>query len=35
MDAAKAIRLLSVNPGHVRDYKAPRQIDKCGPPGDL
>lgn len=32
MDAAKAISFLSVNPGHVRDYKAPRQIDKCGPP---
>lgn len=32
MDAAKAISFLSVNPGHVRDYKAPRQIDKCGLP---
>jgi alcohol dehydrogenase class IV len=32
MDAAKAISFLSVNPGHVRDYKAPRQIDRCGPP---
>ncbi len=32
MDTAKAISFMSVNPGHVRDYKAPRQIDKCGPP---
>ncbi len=32
MDAAKAISFMSVNPGHVRDYKAPRQIDRCGPP---
>ncbi len=32
MDAAKAISFLSVNPGHVREYKAPRQIDRCGPP---
>jgi alcohol dehydrogenase class IV len=23
---------MSVNPGHVRDYKAPCQIDRCGPP---
>lgn len=32
MDTAKAISFMSVNKGHVRDYKAPRQIDKCGPP---
>ena len=32
MDAAKAISFMSVNPGHVRDYKAPTQIDRCGPP---
>lgn len=32
MDTAKAISFMSVNPGHVRDYKAPRQIDRCGPP---
>ena len=32
MDAAKAISFLSVNPGPVRDYKAPAQIDRCGPP---
>lgn len=32
MDAAKAISFMSVNSGHVRDYKAPRQIDRCGPP---
>ncbi|MEP1768245.1 MAG: iron-containing alcohol dehydrogenase [Sulfitobacter sp.] len=32
MDAAKAISFMSVNPGHVRDYKAPHQIDRCGPP---
>ncbi len=32
MDTAKAISFMSVNAGHVRDYKAPRQIDKCGPP---
>lgn len=32
MDAAKAISFMSVNPGHVRDYKAPTQIDKCGVP---
>ena len=32
MDTAKAISFLSVNPGHVRDYKAPAQIDRCGPP---
>ncbi len=32
MDAAKAISFMSVNEGHVRDYKAPTQIDKCGVP---
>ncbi len=32
MDTAKAISFMSVNPGHVRDYKAPQQIDRCGPP---
>lgn len=32
MDTAKAISFMSVNPGHVRDYKAPTQIDRCGPP---
>jgi alcohol dehydrogenase class IV len=32
MDTAKAISFMSVNSGHVRDYKAPNQIDLCGPP---
>ena len=32
MDTAKAISFMSVNNGHVRDYKAPKQIDLCGPP---
>ncbi|PTX54354.1 alcohol dehydrogenase class IV [Litoreibacter ponti] len=32
LDAAKAVSFMSVNPGHVRDYKAPTQIDRCGPP---
>ena len=32
MDTAKAISFMSVNPGHVRDYKAPCQIDRPGPP---
>ena len=32
MDTAKAISFMSVNPGHVRDYKAPTQIDRCGLP---
>ena len=32
MDTAKAISFMSVNAGHVRDYKAPTQIDVCGPP---
>lgn len=32
MDAAKAVSFMAVNEGHVRDYKAPRQIDRCGVP---
>ena len=32
IDTAKAVSFMSVNPGHVRDYKAPAQIDRCGPP---
>ena len=32
MDTAKAISFMAVNGGHVRDYKAPRKIDKCGLP---
>jgi alcohol dehydrogenase class IV len=32
MDTAKAVSFMSVNPGHVRDYKAPAQIDRCGVP---
>lgn len=32
MDTAKAISFMSANPGHVRDHKAPKQIDTCGPP---
>lgn len=32
MDTAKAISFMAVNPGHVRDYKAPTQIDRCGLP---
>ena len=32
MDTAKAISFMAVNPGHVRDYKAPTQIDRCGVP---
>jgi len=32
MDTAKAISFMAVNPGHVRDYKAPAQIDRCGVP---
>lgn len=32
MDAAKAISFMAVNPGQVRDYKAPAQIDSCGVP---
>jgi alcohol dehydrogenase class IV len=32
MDTAKAVSFMSVNAGHVRDYKAPAQIDRCGVP---
>ncbi|PWJ21655.1 iron-containing alcohol dehydrogenase [Jannaschia seohaensis] len=32
MDTAKAVSFMAVNPGHVRDYKAPAQIDRCGVP---
>ncbi len=32
MDTAKAISFMAVNGGHVRDYKAPHQIDRCGLP---
>ena len=32
IDTAKAVSFMAVNPGHVRDYKAPHQIDKCGLP---
>ncbi|MEM1079067.1 MAG: iron-containing alcohol dehydrogenase [Pseudomonadota bacterium] len=32
MDAAKAISFMAVNLGHVRDYKTPAQIDRCGVP---
>ena len=32
MDTAKAVSFMAVNPGHVRDYKAPIQIDRCGLP---
>ncbi len=32
MDTAKAISFMAANGGHVRDYKAPFQIDKCGLP---
>lgn len=32
MDTAKAISFMAVNDGHVRDYKAPIQIDRCGLP---
>ncbi|SEV94771.1 Alcohol dehydrogenase, class IV [Cognatiyoonia koreensis] len=32
MDTAKALSFMAVNPGHVRDYKAPAQIDRCGVP---
>jgi alcohol dehydrogenase class IV len=32
MDTAKAISFMAVNSGHVRDYKAPTQIDRCGLP---
>lgn len=32
MDLAKAVSAMAVNPGHVRDYKAPTQVDRCGVP---
>jgi alcohol dehydrogenase class IV len=32
LDTAKAISFMAVNKGHVRDYKSPTQIDKCGVP---
>jgi alcohol dehydrogenase class IV len=32
MDLAKAISAMSVTPGHVRDHKAPAQLDRCGVP---
>ncbi|MEL6572194.1 MAG: iron-containing alcohol dehydrogenase [Pseudomonadota bacterium] len=32
MDTAKAVSFMAVNPGHVRDYKAPVQIDRRGVP---
>ena len=32
MDTAKAISFMAENGGHVRDYKAPFQIDACGLP---
>lgn len=32
MDTAKAVSFMADNPGHVRDYKAPMQIDRCGVP---
>ena len=32
MDTAKAISFMAVNEGHVRGYKVPKQIDKCGLP---
>jgi alcohol dehydrogenase class IV len=32
MDTAKAVSFMAVNAGHVRDYKAPFQIDRCGVP---
>ena len=32
MDTAKAVSFMAVNPGHVRNYKAPFQIDRCGVP---
>lgn len=32
MDTAKAVSFMAANGGHVRDYKAPFQIDKCGVP---
>jgi len=35
LDTAKAVSFMAVNPGHVRDYKAPAQIDTCGLPTTL
>lgn len=32
IDTAKAMSFMNVNGGHVRDYKAPYQIDTCGLP---
>ena len=32
MDTAKAVSFMAANGGHVRDYKAPAQIDTCGLP---
>lgn len=32
IDTAKAVSFMAVNSGHVRDYKAPAQIDRCGLP---
>lgn len=32
MDTAKAVSFMAKNSGHVRDYKAPAQIDRCGVP---
>ena len=32
MDLAKAVSAMAVNPGHVRAYKAPMQVDRCGVP---
>jgi alcohol dehydrogenase class IV len=32
IDTAKAVSFMAVNGGHVRDYKAPTQIDRCGLP---
>ena len=32
MDTAKAVSFMAVNSGHVRNYKAPIQIDRCGVP---
>ena len=32
IDTAKAVSFMAVNGGHVRDYKAPAQIDRCGLP---
>jgi alcohol dehydrogenase class IV len=32
MDLAKAISAMSATPGHVREHKAPAQLDRCGVP---